>query len=30
MDELCEDETKVQGLATALHQVLSDPTIFSF
>ena len=30
MDESCEDETKVQGLATALHQVLSDPTIFSF
>lgn len=29
MDELCEDENKVQSLATALHQVFSEQPIFS-
>lgn len=28
-DELSEDEQKVQGIATALHQVFASQTIFS-
>ena len=28
-DELAEDESKVQGLATALHQVFTSQIIFS-
>jgi Zn-dependent peptidase ImmA (M78 family) len=29
MDELAEDEAKVQSIATALHQVFTAQTIFS-
>ena len=29
MGDLCQDENKVQSIATALHQVFSEQTIFS-
>ena len=29
-DELAEDEKKVQSIATALHQIFTSQTIFSF